>query len=246
MRNYFLSRAPEMDQLLRLTEANEDGPVTCSILYAQTANWLPAARLQFQASELWGFLNLNLTGEARAPFENVKSLEGFEAWRKAIKLVRSRLEVRKMALQGKVRRPAEVKKLADLPMALETWDTHTREFIEAGGRPLSYDEKKMALALILPEQQRADLMIRLHMLPDPTPGTSQQAQDESFNRLRMMLLKQIELTTQMHSMNSRPINFADNGGEEPADTNGDGWGDEPAEDNPTFELYQMACQAFAV
>ena len=35
----------------------------------------------------------------------------------------------------------EAKKLSDVAHALEVWDTHMREFVEAGGRAPSFDEK---------------------------------------------------------------------------------------------------------
>ena len=53
------------------------------------------------------------------------------------------LSFRELELSDKVRRPAEAKKLSEVTHALEVWDTHVREFVEAGGRVPSFDEKKM-------------------------------------------------------------------------------------------------------
>ena len=73
-------------------------------------------------------------------------------------------------MPDRVRRPNGCKKLTEVPNAHESWDTDVREFAEAGGRPLSYDEKKMALINIVPDLICADMMIRLHMFPDQNPG----------------------------------------------------------------------------
>ena len=75
-----------------------------------------------------------------------------------------------------------------------------REFVEAGGRAPSFDEMKMALISIVPEQMRADMMIRLHMFPEPSPGSTQQEQDDNFMRLRNTLQKQIELAMQIQTL----------------------------------------------
>ena len=137
--------------LLKLSESREDTPATVQLLHQDAGKWVTPIRLQFLAMELWGYLNLNVTGEARQVFENVDDLQGFEAWRKLVKGIRSRAEVRKLQLQGQVQRPVEAKRLADVPKALEAWDTNMREFLEAGGRPMSFDERKLALFGIVPE-----------------------------------------------------------------------------------------------
>ena len=62
---------------------------------------------------------------------------------------------------------------------------------------MSFDERKLALIGIVPEQIRADIMIRLHMFPEPPPGSSQIVQDESFTELRITLQKEIEFTIQL-------------------------------------------------
>ena len=121
--NYLMSRAPEMDHLLRIIESNEDGPAVCSALHVQTVNWLPIARLQFLAAEFWGFLNLNLTGEARPPFNNVRDREGFEAWRKCVKLVRSRFEIRKMDFRPGLK---DLRRQRDWQMSQLHWTRGTR------------------------------------------------------------------------------------------------------------------------
>ena len=118
-----------MDVLLKLSEARADDPATVQSLHKTANGWVTPVKLQFLSMELWGYLNLNITGEARQVFENVEDLQGFEAWRKLVKGIRSKAEVRKLQLQGQVQRPAEAKRLSDVPKALEAWDTNMREFL---------------------------------------------------------------------------------------------------------------------
>ena len=92
-----------MDYLLKIVEANEDKTATTGNLQMVTGMWLAPAKLQLLAVELWGFLNLNVTGQARPVFENVGDLQGFEAWRKLTKGVRSRAEVRKLSFLSNVK-----------------------------------------------------------------------------------------------------------------------------------------------
>ena len=85
-----------------------------------------------------------------------------------------RCEVRRFDLTAKVQRPEEARKLGDVTMALEKWDTHLREYLEAGGRPLSYDEKTIALLTIVPESFRADVMFKFQGILEPMPGSPQE------------------------------------------------------------------------
>ena len=69
--NYLISKAPELQNILPLVEACEDRAASIGYLASLTSSWMPYARLQMLGMELWGFLNLNITGNARARFENV-------------------------------------------------------------------------------------------------------------------------------------------------------------------------------
>ena len=84
-----------------------------------------------------------------------------------MKLVRSRGEVRRMELTARVQRPAGATKLSDVGKALEAWDTDVREFVEAGGRPQTFDDRRNALIMILPPDIRTNLLMHMHMLEPP-------------------------------------------------------------------------------
>ena len=70
---------------------------------------VPAGMPELQSADdvayLQGQLNLNLTEHARTSFDNAPDHEGFEAWRKAMKMVNVRSEVRRMELISKIQRP---------------------------------------------------------------------------------------------------------------------------------------------
>ena len=51
-RNYFISKAIEMDYLLRTAEASEDREITTQVLQATTSTWIPPDRVHFLSIEL--------------------------------------------------------------------------------------------------------------------------------------------------------------------------------------------------
>ena len=76
-----------------------------------TDSWIHPTRVHQLSWETWGFLNMNLKGDARMCFENVPDFQSFEAWRKIMKLVRNRSEVRKLSLHNIVQKPAKAKSM---------------------------------------------------------------------------------------------------------------------------------------
>ena len=64
-----------------------------------------------------------------------------------MKPIRMRGEVRRLELIKKIQTPEIAHKIDDIPEALEKWDTHMREYLESGGRVLSFDERRSALLL---------------------------------------------------------------------------------------------------
>ena len=99
--------------------------------------------------ELWGYLNLNVTGEARQVFEIVDDLQGFEAWRKLVKGIRSRAEVRKLQRQGQVQRPIEAKRLVENALACVSFtEWLTRTLVRSAYPGAPYERKYMALDVL--------------------------------------------------------------------------------------------------
>lgn len=137
-------------------ESKEDEPAFTFMLQGILGHAVHPSRLSQLSREFWGFLNLNLTEEARQPLEIVQNNEGFEVWRRSMKTAHSRCEVRRLELNGRVQRPDPASKSSDLQAAFDKWDTNMRQYIEAGGTPLTYDQKRGALVGILPSSIQAE------------------------------------------------------------------------------------------
>ena len=58
--------------------------------------------LKALARDVWGFLLLVLRGNARAWLDSNEDLEGFDLWRKLMKGVRSRSEIRRPTLSAQL------------------------------------------------------------------------------------------------------------------------------------------------
>ena len=170
-------------------------------------------RIRRLAHELWSHFNLCVIGVARQSFENAPFQEGFEAWRKVLRLVRSRSEVRRLEFSSKIQKPTPAAKIFEIPAALERWDTHMREYVESGGRQPSYDERRSALMHLLPVEIRRDVLVTLHVT-EPPPNASAQEQDAAYMQLRSMLQKRTELIAQyeaLHPSRGPNINNVGNG-----------------------------------
>ena len=156
MKNYLLSQVPIMEGLLRSAESFDDEPATLQILLNRNLGVSPDI-LQKMARDLWGFLNLNLQGSARDWVNNSTPLEGFALWQRVVKAIRSRNEIRRHELVAKVQRPEMASNLREVPTALERWETLYRDYLESGGRKLSFEEKRSALLTILPVKFREEI-----------------------------------------------------------------------------------------
>lgn len=206
-RNYLITKAPDAEAILDLVESNEDVPAWWINVSQALAG--DQGRTQQIASELWGHLNLCLSGAARRIFANVPIQEGLEAWRRLMKPIRMRGEVRQLELTKKIQTPDAAHKPEDIPEALEKWDTDMREYFEAGGQAQSFDEKRSALLSILPDPIRKDVLMTVHMM-DPGPNAPQHIQDDVYLRIRAAILKQVELITQYANLGKKsPVNNVD-------------------------------------
>ena len=122
VRPYLASRAPEADEIFKLIESHDDVPATVQNLSAHAATGALAAhytsdQLKSLASDLSGFLILNLQGIARLFVDNSIPQEGFELWQKVVRGIRSRGEIRRHELLSQVQRPPTASKLTEVPMA---------------------------------------------------------------------------------------------------------------------------------
>ena len=121
-----------MDNFFRVVEESEDLPATAAALVSRGIPY-PMEALKALAQDLWGFLTLSHQGNARLWLNNTDVLEGFDVWRRVVKTIRNRSEVRRHELLTQLQRPTMATNLSDVPVALEKWHQALREYIEAGG-----------------------------------------------------------------------------------------------------------------
>mgnify|MGYP003328744203 FL=1 len=95
---YLISRAPVIAHILQYVEEHEDQSALIEDLFPHVG--VQKSMLMQLSLDLWGFLTLNLHGTAKIWVSNSKMMEGFDLWRKAMKSVRSRSEIRRHALLG--------------------------------------------------------------------------------------------------------------------------------------------------
>ena len=79
MKDYLISKAPEIEVLLHAVESLEDAPaIFKELAVRQSLAATPPAVLQHIGAELWGFLVLCLSGDARCAIDTTDRREGFE------------------------------------------------------------------------------------------------------------------------------------------------------------------------
>jgi hypothetical protein len=206
-----------MESILRTVDSQEDGSAMTMDLALRLPHMNPAL-VQKLSRDLWGFLTLNLQGNARLMLNNSATLEGFELWRRLMKTIRSRCEIRRHELLGKLQRPEVARSISEIPLALEKWDSLLREYLESGGRRLSFEERRAALLMLLPQKFREEVFFRIPAMQDMADyGLSEDAQDMAVTKLRAQVQRQAELMVQWSAMNGRPESGANvlTGGENP-------------------------------
>ena len=94
--------------------------------------------------------------------------------------------------------------IADIPLTLEKWDSLLREYLESGGRRLSFEERRAALLMLLPQKFREEVFFRIpEMQAAADYSLSDDAQDVAVTKLRAQVQRQAELMVQWSAMNGR-------------------------------------------
>ena len=158
-RDYFVGRIPILKWLLKWAEDFGVEAVTkerIMSLYGYidedpgTVNHL-----------LWAYLSVNLTKGAREIFSNVDDSNGLEVWRRMHKHIFSKNESRRAGFYRLIHNPRAAKGPADVPSALEEWDTNQRLYRQVGGTPLRIDELKETILELVPWTIRKELILKL-------------------------------------------------------------------------------------
>lgn len=89
-------------------------------------------------------------------------------------------------------------------LALDKWDGILRDYIEAGGRPPTFEEKRAALLKMLPNKFREDVFFRFPALHESYSNASADGQNFAYRTLRAQLQRQVDMILQWANIGNLP------------------------------------------
>ena len=179
--NYLISKAYEMKVFLRWAESAQAHTITDSHVRALADSGFCSDNDPLQLSrDLWGYLNLSLTGKEHESFGNVDSGNGFEAWRKLVVPIAPRSEARLMFMHRDIIKPPPSKRLTDVIGDIEAWEGRLTEYYRCGGDRLSDRTKVITAIDMLPPDTPHTLMLALKDMRDLEKLKDQLRQDIRF------------------------------------------------------------------
>ena len=128
--NYLIGRAPDIEGLLRWAESRnlqqDPPPISRTEVNLQvTPNGVDPSVLD---GHLWGFLNLNLTGQAKEIFNNVPTMHGLEVWRRINGELFTLTDLRQLDYQTLVYAHTAAHSLQRVRTSIENWETNLRKY----------------------------------------------------------------------------------------------------------------------
>jgi hypothetical protein len=155
--NYLISKAYEMKYFLPWAESAQAQVITEAHVDALRSTEYCSDHDPAKLSrDLWGYLNLCLTGNKKNAFNNVESGNGFEAWRQVVVPIAPRSEARLHGMHRRVNNPAAVNKLSEVSPAIIRWEGELKDYYKSGGD-------------VMPD--RTKIINAMGMLPPTTPGS---------------------------------------------------------------------------
>ena len=118
------------------------------------------------SKDLWGYLNLALTGKQKLTFNNVPQGNGFEAWRRLVVPIVPRSDARLHDMQGDINVPSKSKRLTDVMEDIDTWEGLLLEYHKCGGDPMSDKTKIIVCLKMLPQTTPSSLKMALKGIKD--------------------------------------------------------------------------------
>ena len=156
VRNHLIAQHRDLKQFLDWVESKGSGRITMGEVrsYSGMTDLDPLTI----SGELWGFLNVNLCGEAHNGFLGIEETNGADAWRKVVHSIHGKTPVRRLALKRDVDSPDEAKDMSEVMSKIERWEEKVRKYIRAGGRELDDEEKCAMLLRIVPTNEQVSLI----------------------------------------------------------------------------------------
>jgi hypothetical protein len=110
---------------------------------------------------LWGFFQHGLHDDARRTFKGEKRQDGFNIWRILTLEINSQTDCRRHGIRTRVQNPPQAADNQSLKKALASWQETYNEYIDAGGPPMDFEERRTQLLKILPKTLRLELFKNL-------------------------------------------------------------------------------------
>ena len=156
IRNHLIAQHKDLKAFLDWAEAK--GAKRIDMSEVRSYNGMLDLDPMTLATEIWGFLNANLKGEAHNGFLGVEETNGAEAWRKVVHSINGKTAVRRLALKRGVDAPNGAQDMAEVMQKIERWEEHVRKYVRAGGREPDDEEKMATLLHIVPPTEQVALI----------------------------------------------------------------------------------------
>jgi hypothetical protein len=134
-RNYFISKANELQVLLKYVESFGTSVVSPGHVEDMSNRGFMLEHNPVKLSrDIWGYLNLNVPANSkdRALFNNATAGNGFDAWRRLVEPLGPNTMERMFELHRSITRPAQSTSVAHVIHDIEVWEGELEEYYRAG------------------------------------------------------------------------------------------------------------------
>jgi hypothetical protein len=129
--SYLITKYPDIAELLEWVEKKQTTLDSKSLKAHTKIDYKDTIAL---GKHLWGFLNVNLHGDAYEVFGNIPRGDGLEVWRRVLEDTCQKTKAEKLDLEHAVMQPRPCTTVEQVPMALERWQTSLQTYLDSGGR----------------------------------------------------------------------------------------------------------------
>ena len=161
-RNYFISKAGELDMILKYVESFGAEPITPGHVEDMgNRGFMTEFTLPKLSRDMWGYLNLNIpaVSKDRTLFNNANPGNGFDAWRRLIDPLKPNTIERMFEFHRDITRPKKAASVATVIHDIEIWEGELEEYYREGGTKLDERTKLLTAHGMLPDDTNP--MIRL-------------------------------------------------------------------------------------
>jgi hypothetical protein len=139
-RNYFISKAQEMERILKWSESFQTTAISTQHIEDLNNQGLCMDHTPGKLSrDLWGFLNLNVPAVSRnrTLFDGAVGGNGLDAWRRLLEPIGPNTEERLNTMYDSVTHPKVSKSFKEIMQDLHNWEGERDEYYRCGGERMS-------------------------------------------------------------------------------------------------------------